>query len=171
MDNDQNEKQTSQSTEDDEITRKTDTGLLHKKLMAGYQRTVRIDEQPEIEGATDWGNAFLGKRAQLNLKVEGYNDSSVQVTIKDQIVVGRALPDADENPDVDLTSFDAAQLGVSRRHIMITKEGNMLKVVDLDSTNGTYLNGMQLRPNQPRVLRTGDKLHLGQLILTVIDMS
>jgi hypothetical protein len=171
MENDPDKKRISQPTEDDEITRKTDTASLNRKNLAGYQGTVKIDELPELEGSSDWGNAFLGKRAQLNLAIEGYKEASVQVTIRDQIVVGRTSSNTDEKPDLDLTPFGAVEHGVSRQHIMITKEGNMLKVVDLNSMNGTYLNGMQLRPNQPRVLRTGDKLHLGQLVLVVIEMS
>jgi hypothetical protein len=170
MENDQEEKNTMQPTDDQEITRQTDTALLNKKALAGPQRTVRIDDLPEVEGGADWGNAFLGKRAQLNLEVGGYSDASVQVIIKDQIVIGRESPNNDEKPDLDLTPYNAAKLGVSRRHVLITKEDNMLKVVDLGSTNGTYLNGVPLRPNQPRVLRTGDKLSLGQLVLTVTGM-
>jgi pSer/pThr/pTyr-binding forkhead associated (FHA) protein len=37
--------------------------------------------------------------------------------------------------------------------------------MDLDSTNGTYLNGVWMYPNQPRVLRDGDELMLGSLVL------
>lgn len=171
MSSDQNEKQTPHLPADDETTQKTDTGSLRQRQPPVYQGTVRIDELPELERSLDWGNAFLGKRAQLSLKVEGHNDAPVQVTIKDQIVLGRVSQNSDETPDLDLAPFNAAQLGVSRRHAVITKEGNMLKVADLSSMNGTYLNGMQLRSNQPRVLRTGDKLNLGQLVLIVVGMA
>ena len=171
MANDKEEQNPLQPTEDQEITRKTDIALLSQKDFVGYQRTARIDNLPEIEGAADFGNAFIGKRAQLNLNIEGQSGSSVQVTLKDKIVVGRALSKPGETLDLDLTPYNAAQLGGARRHVMITKEGNMLKVVDLGSTNGTYLNGVQRHPNQPRVLRTGDNLNLGQLVLTVVGMS
>jgi len=38
---------------------------------------------------------------------------------------------------------------------------------DLDSTNGSFLNGQKLQPRQPQPLKTGDELRLGKLILRV----
>jgi len=40
-------------------------------------------------------------------------------------------------------------------------------VVDLDSTNGTFLNGMRIMPHQPRILRDGDEIRLGLLKIIV----
>lgn len=51
---------------------------------------------------------------------------------------------------------------VSRRHAMLSREGNRLIITDLGSTNGTYLNGRWIV--QAEVL-PGDKLQLGQLEL------
>jgi pSer/pThr/pTyr-binding forkhead associated (FHA) protein len=147
------------------------TAVINRKDLPGQSMTVQIDDLPEIEDSADWGSAFLGKRAQLQLEVAGLSEASIQVTIKDQLVIGRESSDSPEKPDLDLSPYGAARLGVSRRHIMITKEGNILKVVDLGSTNGTYLNGVPLRENQPRVLRTGDKLSLGHLLVTVVGLS
>jgi pSer/pThr/pTyr-binding forkhead associated (FHA) protein len=59
---------------------------------------------------------------------------------------------------------------VSRRHVLIIREGNLLKVADLGSTNGTYLNGVRLQQHQPRLLRTGDRLSLGELVLKVSSL-
>jgi pSer/pThr/pTyr-binding forkhead associated (FHA) protein len=39
--------------------------------------------------------------------------------------------------------------------------------MDLESTNGTYLNGVWMYPNQPRLLRDEDELMLGSLVLHV----
>ena len=60
------------------------------------------------------------------------------------------------------------QAGVSRQHILIRNEGYFLTVVDLNSTNGSWLNGVQLLPNQKRLLRNGDLLQVGNLRLKVI---
>ena len=40
-------------------------------------------------------------------------------------------------------------------------------MVDLGTPNGTYLNGQRLIPNQARVLRDGDDVRLGHLVLQV----
>ena len=62
----------------------------------------------------------------------------------------------------------SSQSGVSRQHLLIRNEGYFLTVVDLNSTNGSWLNGIQLLPNQKRLLRNGDLLQLGNLRLKVI---
>jgi pSer/pThr/pTyr-binding forkhead associated (FHA) protein len=50
---------------------------------------------------------------------------------------------------------------------MLTFEEKLLKVIDLCSTNGTYLNGQRLLPQQSRILRDGDELRLGNLAMQV----
>jgi pSer/pThr/pTyr-binding forkhead associated (FHA) protein len=53
---------------------------------------------------------------------------------------------------------------VSRLHCRLTAGATELEVVDLDSTNGTYVNGERT----PRAtLRSGDKLGVGRVELVV----
>ena len=53
---------------------------------------------------------------------------------------------------------------VSRIHCRLTAGATELEVVDLDSTNGTYVNGART----PRAtLRPGDKLGVGRVELTI----
>ena len=57
---------------------------------------------------------------------------------------------------------DAAM--VSRLHCQLSAGATELEVVDLDSTNGTFVNGERT----PRaVLRSGDRLGIGRVELTV----
>ena len=53
---------------------------------------------------------------------------------------------------------------VSRMHarFSLDREGNMT-VRDLNSTNGTWLNGERLQPNESRKLRQGDHLRFGRM--------
>jgi serine/threonine-protein kinase len=57
-------------------------------------------------------------------------------------------------------------LGVSRRHCRITVTPSHVTVCDLDSTNGTFLNGEDIRCDDPsapeRELRSYDRLGLGK---------
>ncbi len=46
----------------------------------------------------------------------------------------------------------------SRRHAMITLNGDALTIEDLGSTNGTSLNGTKLSPNVPQPLNAGDSV-------------
>lgn len=50
---------------------------------------------------------------------------------------------------------------VSRRHARITREGSTLLVEDLDSSNGTRVNGVRLRPRTKHAIRAGDSVQLG----------
>ncbi len=150
---------------------RSETALLNRDtLRENYTRTARIDEQPEAVPLPYWGNTFLGRAARLQLEVQGHSETPIQAHIQDRLVIGRAVADSPDQADIDLTPYGGQQLGVSRRHVMIIKEGNLLKVADLGSTNGTYLNGVRLQPRQPRLLRTGDQLSLGHLVVKVSSL-
>jgi hypothetical protein len=50
---------------------------------------------------------------------------------------------------------------VSRRHAVITWDGRRALIQDLNSTNGTFVNGRRLEPNRPVEFGLGDRLELG----------
>lgn len=54
---------------------------------------------------------------------------------------------------------------VSKRHSRIVLKDNRFIVVDLKSTNGTYVNGRKI--TSPLVVKPGDKIYIGDFILTV----
>jgi pSer/pThr/pTyr-binding forkhead associated (FHA) protein len=83
--------------------------------------------------------------------------------------LGRAVEDV--APDIDLTPHKAVELGVSRRHVKLTRQSSTIMVQDLGSVNGTFLNGQKLMPYQPRVLRNEDELCLGRMTLRISFMS
>jgi len=91
--------------------------------------------------------------------------------MKDQeFVIGRASELTDE-PLVDLTHMDGFAMGVSRRHAMIRASGKKYLVVDLNSSNGTWLNGVRLVPSKPYDLYSGSVLQLGRMRLVVIYVA
>ncbi len=49
----------------------------------------------------------------------------------------------------------------SSRHAEIRPTGNGYIITDVGSTNGTFVNEQQLRPNEPRLLNTGDTIRIG----------
>ena len=53
---------------------------------------------------------------------------------------------------------------VSRIHCRLTAGATELEVVDLESTNGTYVNGERA---ERAILRTGDRLGVGRVDLIV----
>lgn len=60
---------------------------------------------------------------------------------------------------------------VSRQHARIRCKGTDCTVLDLQSTNGTFLNGVQIPPGEPRSLRAGDVLGFGPVSLLVVVPS
>lgn len=83
-----------------------------------------------------------------------------------EVIVGRGAG-ATLHPDIDLSSQQGALLGVSRLHLSISyhQRRRSLIVADLRSANGTSVNGTRLLPEEMRVLRHGDELRLGKLVL------
>src|SRR5438093_2255741 len=60
----------------------------------------------------------------------------ITLPTREEIVVGRRTENADAvQPDVDLGSFSADELGVSRCHIRISYKATLVYVVDLGSLN------------------------------------
>ncbi len=84
-----------------------------------------------------------------------------------QALLGRADPVSNFFPDIDLTPHGALDTGVGRRHARLFVQNGQIYVEDLDSTNGTFLNQQKLAPRTPQLLRTGDELRLGALVLRV----
>ena len=52
---------------------------------------------------------------------------------------------------------------ISRMHARIELENDQLVLSDLNSTNGVYLNGLRLRPNERRIIEAGDEIRFGSL--------
>lgn len=52
---------------------------------------------------------------------------------------------------------------ISRRHVKFAREGNRIYMTDLNSTNGTFKNGLRLQPNTSEILEPGDEIRLGKL--------
>ena len=64
--------------------------------------------------------------------------------------------------EVDVVLEDSS---VSRIHARITKEGSEYYLEDLNSTNGTFKNGLRLQPYEKRKLDAGDEIKCGRVVL------
>lgn len=56
-------------------------------------------------------------------------------------------------------------LSISRLHARIVKETDGYYLEDMNSTNGTFKNGLQLQPYEKRKLEEGDEITLGKLTI------
>ncbi|MBK9715406.1 MAG: zinc ribbon domain-containing protein [Kouleothrix sp.] len=82
-----------------------------------------------------------------------------------QAVIGRADPVSNFYPDIDLNPHGALEGGVGRRHARLSVQAGQLMIEDLDSTNGTVVNGQKLAARQSRPLSDGDQILIGKLLL------
>jgi pSer/pThr/pTyr-binding forkhead associated (FHA) protein len=92
---------------------------------------------------------------------------NVEVPLTKEVTIGRLDPASASFPNVDLTSDEALDKGISRYYAKITRRGREVFIEDLGSMNGTYVNRKKLIPYLPEALRNGDQLHMGKLLLRV----
>ena len=102
----------------------------------------------------------------LKLTIPG-SERDVEMPLTKEMNIGRRDPTSAWFPDVDFTSDGGLEKGISRRHAKITRRGSEVLIEDLGSMNGTFLNRKKLTPYLPQVLKSGDELQLGKLILRV----
>jgi DNA-binding NtrC family response regulator len=98
--------------------------------------------------------ATRGNRSYL-LVIEDDSSRTFPLPSPSVVTIGRA-------PDSELRIEHSS---VSRRHARILVEHGELRISDLDSHNGTRVNG--LRIDGARVLRTGDVIAVGEVLLVV----
>lgn len=77
-------------------------------------------------------------------------------------LIGRNDPKRGIFVDVDLGTLVSDPKIISRRHAQIEKEGQRYYLADLDSTNGTNLNGKPLPKNNRQLLASGDEIVFGR---------
>ncbi|GEM_PF-7127399 len=54
--------------------------------------------------------------------------------------------------------------GVSRQHVQFSSTGGRITVMDMGSSNGTYLRGQRLKPNVPVTISPDEPVQLGQSV-------
>jgi len=123
---------------------------------------ARVDDPPE-KTSLQHRTGELVRDRQVVLQVTG--GASIQPELDGVMILGRSNIHSPQHPDIDLSRFQAFQLGVSCRHAMMICEDGQLLLADLGSTNGTYLNAERLIPHQAYPVKHGDELRLGHLVL------
>src|SRR5664279_2894715 len=92
---------------------------------------------------------------------------AIRAQFEKRLVIGRLDKASNFKPDVDLAPYKADFYGISRQHAALVAKSSQLMVVDLNSGNGTFLNGVRLPPHEETALRSEDKLLLGKLQVEV----
>ncbi len=130
--------------------------------------TTRLDIAYEsLPPRRRWGTAYFDIRNRVRFSFRDRDDELV-FPVLGEVIVGRGHEEQDvEQPDIDLTPYGAVEHGVSRRHLALIRQHDTIGIVDLGSANSTFLNGQRLIPMEQRILRDGDELRLGRLVVRV----
>jgi pSer/pThr/pTyr-binding forkhead associated (FHA) protein len=116
----------------------------------------------------DSSNPSVSRPATLRFAIWDRADV-IEVDANQSITLGRVVDG--ESVTVDLSKYHARLLGVSRRHAVIFPSTNGMAIRDLNSANGTSLNGSPLQSGKNYDLRHSDELQIGGLYVTVYFAS
>lgn len=105
-----------------------------------YGKTVYIEEKPELE-----------ERTHRLVTPEGRLLAGLDRAV---LSIGK------KKGEVDLVLEDSS---VSRIHARITNTDGRLYLEDLNSTNGTFRNGLRMQPYEKKKLEEGDEIRCGKV--------
>jgi len=139
-------------------------GALLDEEDAAFQ-TIVSRQNINLESVKPETTNKLSEEGKLVLHIE---EKSITLSVKKIFILGRKTPDKSSGSLVNLTPFDAYKKGVSRNHAQIRLgDDGYLKVTDLGSNNGTFINGKKITHLQPHTLHNGDKLRLSELVIHI----
>jgi hypothetical protein len=135
---------------------------------SGPEKFLRLHPNP----------VFIVQGLAGELKDERAKGATVVTTASDVVLlstlVGRVLPVVKSKysppgpivigrtSDNDLA---IPEYSISKKHCVLAKVGDEMRLTDCGSTNGTLVNGVQLEANKPYTLLGGEKVTMGRFAL------
>lgn len=116
---------------------------------------TRFKEEFEEEGTEEYGKTIYIEDTPLRKEPGLYKTDGEMVMMITEFpfLIGK------KKEDVSLVINDYS---VSRLHARITEEEGVCYIEDLNSTNGTFKNGLRLQPYEKRKLEREDELKFGK---------
>ncbi len=102
----------------------------------------------------------------IALYFEESDDPTIMLLVS-QIILGRVANRMDRESLFDLSRQGATEHGVSRRHAALIRTATGIFIEDMNSNNGTWVNGVHLKPYAPAQIHSGDQIRLGKLRIEV----
>lgn len=128
-----------------------------KKNRKNLRKLTEAAEPVEVVGEIQYKAATnkSGRKLTLLVNSESLKNKQIDIRINGSIIVGRS----------DLCDVFLADECLSRQHFAIEYDGDSFFVQDLDTTNGTMLNGVKL--SHKRRIEKNDKITVGSLNIVV----
>lgn len=125
-------------------------------------------EEQRTRGSEDaLANSPLSTFWRLVFQVDAPPPNVVGLDLRSASIVGHTGAHPEELPDLDLTLYGTSVNGVSRRHAVLVPDEDGVYLIDLSSTNGTWVNGWFLVPGNKHRLRPDDVIEFGHLKMVV----
>jgi len=118
---------------------------------------VRIEEY--FEDLADDVTVFFDQDEYMTLKWKEGHFSKEYIMEEYPVTVGKM------KNSVQAVIEDSS---VSRLHARFCKQGKLVYLQDLDSTNGTYVNERHLLPGEEIIIKRGDEIQFGKIIVNVV---
>lgn len=134
-------------------TQNIETGEMRQAIEEKHGKP----RQPVITRLDTWGTLHLMDTGQM-----------LPLSDRNEFTLGRISEGQPIMPDIDLSPYQAYGSGVSRLHAVLKRDGNRIIIMDLGSSNGTYLNAKRLNPNVEQAIQHGDIIALGKLKIQII---
>lgn len=145
------------------------TRLVHVSPMPTLQIPRDAGEEPETDTRPPIPDGpSLRTGALMGLRVVASGDV-LSLLGRMNYTLGRSIETQSVVPDIDLAPFDAFDQGVSRLHAEMRIQPDGVFIIDLDSANGTHVNGERLEALKAIPIYHGDIVQLGSLRLQLIS--
>ncbi len=144
--------------------------ICGESLMELEGQQAVMDARPEPEAPSLLGQSTVStSNWQEVIFVIPTGGRHIRFKPTKDIYIGRSDKDSLHEPEVNLEEDGGGELGVSRNHavIKIDEQGEGIAILDLNSTNGTFLNQFRLPPELPYPLKNGDEVQFGNLLVHV----
>lgn len=146
----------------EEIEPENTTYDLAKAAQEAMNQVMQSQHKTPVGGQTIFTETML-----LRLEVVDSTQPLV-VDIRGEMTIGRSDNATNYTPEIDLTRHGAYRLGLSRKHAVLRRKGQLLELVDMGSRNGTIINGDKLASQETRIIHDGDEVQFGNLTLRMI---
>lgn len=124
-----------------------------RQLMEG----VAVAEEPDYD-EEDYGRTIYVEQPAEETSVHKLYTPDGRVSA---VLEAESLTIGKQKGEAELVLDDAS---VSRIHARIYKEGSTVYLEDLNSTNGTFKNGLRMQPYEKRRLEEDDEIRFGKVL-------
>lgn len=138
------------------------------------EREMRENYRLDMQGAAGgyavaeesaYNEEEYGRTVYIEEKTEEEERVPRLYTPEDRLIANVDKPTVTIGKKKEETDVVLEDSSVSRMHARITREGKEYYLEDLNSTNGTFKNGLRLQPYEKRKLESGDELKCGRVTL------